>query len=430
VRAVVVGSGAAGATAARELAGAGHEVVVLEAGRSFRPFSGDVHRLARLRASRLFFDARLVSALFPPMRIVMGAGRMPLVYGLGTGGATTLTAGNGLRIDDALADVGLDLGPESDELEALLPLSTDHDDRWRPSTRALFAACDELGLEPRVMPKLVAFSRCRRCGRCILGCRYGAKWDARDFLGDAQERGASLMTGAPVERLALEGREAAGVVVCRRGRRRLIEADLIVLAAGGLGTPRVLERSGVATDRRLFVDPVLCVAGLLPRARQDAEIPMPFFVERERYVVAPYFDYLSFFFDARWRHPAADILPLMIKLADVEHGRVSATRVDKALTAVDRGRLEEAVEVCRAILMRCGVASRSIFLGTVNAGHPGGTLPLTTRTATLLHDARLPRNVYVADASLLPKSLGKPPSLTIMALALRVARTAAAALAA
>jgi len=33
----------------------------------------------------------------------------------------------------------------------------------------------------------------------------------------------------------------------------------------------------------------------------------------------------------------------------------------------------------------------------------------------------LPANVYVADASLLPHSLGKPPMLTIIALARRVA---------
>jgi choline dehydrogenase-like flavoprotein len=37
------------------------------------------------------------------------------------------------------------------------------------------------------------------------------------------------------------------------------------------------------------------------------------------------------------------------------------------------------------------------------------------------HADRLPANLYVADASLLPRSLGKPPILTIMALAQRVA---------
>jgi choline dehydrogenase-like flavoprotein len=38
-----------------------------------------------------------------------------------------------------------------------------------------------------------------------------------------------------------------------------------------------------------------------------------------------------------------------------------------------------------------------------------------------MHDDRLPENVFVADASLFPRSLGNPPILTIVALAKRVA---------
>jgi choline dehydrogenase-like flavoprotein len=57
-------------------------------------------------------------------------------------------------------------------------------------------------------------------------------------------------------------------------------------------------------------------------------------------------------------------------------------------------------------------------------------LPLTAAEKTSLHPARLPANLYVADATLLPRSLGNPPILTILALAKRVARAAMAAQAA
>ncbi|UKK52190.1 GMC oxidoreductase [Prevotella sp. E13-17] len=65
---------------------------------------------------------------------------------------------------------------------------------------------------------------------------------------------------------------------------------------------------------------------------------------------------------------------------------------------------------------------QDIFLGTLNAGHPGGMLPLTEAEAQTLHSPHLPDNLYVCDASLLPQSLGLPPILTIMALAKRIAK--------
>ena len=112
-------------------------------------------------------------------------------------------------------------------------------------------------------------------------------------------------------------------------------------------------------------------------------------------------------------------------LADSECGRVPArgSRLDKRLTAEDRRRLAEAETLCRDLLVRLGVDPADIFLGTLNAGHPRGMLPLTAADATL-HPACLPANLYVADATLLPRSLGNPPILTILALARRVARVA------
>ena len=53
-----------------------------------------------------------------------------------------------------------------------------------------------------------------------------------------------------------------------------------------------------------------------------------------------------------------------------------------------------------------------------------GDSPLTAREAESLHDDRLPYNLYVADASLLPRSMGNPPILTIIALAKRVSALA------
>ena len=80
------------------------------------------------------------------------------------------------------------------------------------------------------------------------------------------------------------------------------------------------------------------------------------------------------------------------------------------------------VDDCREILLRMGAKEEDIFLSTLNAGHPGGMLPLTTAEAETLHSPLLPDNVYVADATILPQALGLSPMLTIMALAKRIAK--------
>lgn len=437
-KAIVVGSGAGGAMAARELA-RGFDVTIVEEGPEFRRFSPGLTLPESLRSTRLLVDPRMISLLFPAMRVNMTGDRMALVRGVGTGGTTTLATANALRCDEGLLELGIDLSPEFEALSAELPISVAHEHRWRLVTRELFSACEACGLDPRATPKLVDFQRCTRCGRCVLGCPTGAKWDSRQIVEQAVARGARLQTKTRVERVVFEevhgatggatGR-ATGVMVWREGRpggrrglghREFIPGDVIVLAAGGFGTPRVLSRSGIAVEERLFVDPVLCVAAPAPGVHAGEELPMPFVVQRDGYFISPYFDYLSYFFQRSWRRPRHDIVSLMIKLADSEAGVVTQRGVRKSLTERDRRRLDEARRLCVDILAGYGVRRDSVFLGMLNAGHPGGTLPLTGRERDPLHPDHLVANLYVADPSLLPRSLGRPPMLTIMALARRVA---------
>ena len=76
------------------------------------------------------------------------------------------------------------------------------------TTERLFDVCVALGLDPQALPKLGDYARCRRCGRCVLGCPNGAKWDARRFLDDAVGRGARVETGCTVDSLVLRGDRA------------------------------------------------------------------------------------------------------------------------------------------------------------------------------------------------------------------------------
>lgn len=419
-RAIVVGSGAGGATAAKALQG-NFAVTVLEAGQEFQPLALELPTLERLKRTGLLFDERAIQLIFPAMRI-RKTPDMILVNGQGLGGTTTICTGNALRMDQDLRALGIDLDAEFAEIAQEIPISTVHQKRWHKHTRRLFAICQEMALDPQPTPKMGAYQQCISCGRCVFGCPQAAKWDSRRFLQVAVEHGATLQTGCKVERVVIEQGKATGVVARTGLLRRFYPADLVILAAGGLGTPVILQNSGIPCEPRLFVDPVLTVAARWPDALQCKEIEMPFVVQREHFMLSPYFDHLSFFFNEAWRHPAKDILGIMIKLADSNVGAISRRTVDKRLTAEDRQSLAAGVDLCKQILRRFGVKEEDIFLGTINAGHPGGMLPLTAAEVESFHPARLPANLYVADATLLPRSLGNPPILTIIALAKRVSQ--------
>jgi choline dehydrogenase-like flavoprotein len=347
---------------------------------------------------------------------------MVLVRGIGLGGSTTLSAGNAVRMDGDLKSLGINLDAEFEEISQEIPVSFEHRLTWHQPTREAYAVCQDMGLQPVVTPKMIYPGRCAGCGKCILGCPRGAKWDSRRYLNQALRRGARLISHTRVEKVCIQGGRAFGVTAARGWRRQFFPADLVILAAGGLGTPVILQRSGIQCEDRLFVDPVLCVAAHIDSCRQNAEIPMPFIVQKEHYILSPYFDFLSFFFNRHWRYPAGSIYSLMIKLADTNSGSVAGRRVNKRLSDLDVQRLKEGVEICKQIFHRLGKRDDEVFLGTLNAGHPGGMLPLTAHEASSFHHDCLPANLFISDATLFPRSLGNPPILTIAAMAKRVSK--------
>ena len=425
-KAVVIGSGAGGAMAARELQKRyNYDVMIVEAGREFFPLSLSLERFEPLRKAGLFFDERMIHLLFPSMEIRSLSEKMILVNGSCTGGTTTLATGNALRQDKALQKLGIDLDTEFEELNAELPITITHQKNWSSLTHRLFEQFEKSGFYPQILPKFMHPEKCVRCGQCVLGCKYGAKWDARDVLREAVGAGAQLLTQTRAEKLIVSNGRTCSLKVKRKRRVEIIHADLFVLAAGGVGTPMLLERSSIATEPHFFVDPVLCVAAPWKNACLDRQLPMPFAAQRDGYILSPYFDQLSFYFNKKWRRSSSDIMSLMIKLTDSNEGLVQQNYIEKSLTQEDKLHLDQAVVDCKKILIGMGVNNSEIFFGTLNAGHPGGTFPLSQDEADTLHSHQLPDNLYIADATLFPQSLGNPPILTIMALAKRIARLAA-----
>jgi choline dehydrogenase-like flavoprotein len=113
---------------------------------------------------------------------------------------------------------------------------------------------------------------------------------------------------------------------------------------------------------------------------------------------------------------------MMIKLADTEQGSVAADgAVKKPLTQEDYERLEKAKAEAKQIMQAAGVKGPFVD-GMIHGGHLGGTVPLTKADVETMHPSWLPRGLWVADLSLMPRSQGLPAMLTTSALSLRVAR--------
>ncbi len=418
--AIVIGTGAGGATIARELQGE-YQVTILEKGGRFQPFSYSVNRLARFRKTGIYLDERMIQLLFPNMVIDKNKD-MIMVRGKGIGGTTTLATGNAVRYDGAIRKLGIDLDVEFEELYKELPITTDHQKYWTETTKKMYALFEEMGLDPVVTPKLLDAEKCVGCGHCAIGCPTGAKWDTRSLLEEAVINGAELVTGCKVTDVTIEDGGVTAVNAKAKGGSRSFTADLVVLAAGGLETPVILEKSGIPCQETLFVDPVLCVAGYIPGIRQDQQLLMPFISQQDGYILSPYMDYLSFFFNKDWRKPITGLVSMMIKLADEETGSMSGRKFTKRMTEQDEVHMKRAGAQCREILEQLGIPEEEQFLGTLNAGHPGGMLPLTEAERDTLHNPLLPANLYVADATILPEAMGNPPILTIMALAKKISR--------
>jgi choline dehydrogenase-like flavoprotein len=111
---------------------------------------------------------------------------------------------------------------------------------------------------------------CARRGTCMYGCPEGAKGSTDLTLWPAAlAAGATLVTGARVREITANGKGLAtgAIYVDRDGREHRQKADVVVLAANGIGTPRLLLLSGLANSsglvgKRLMLHPYMSVLGL------------------------------------------------------------------------------------------------------------------------------------------------------------------------
>jgi choline dehydrogenase-like flavoprotein len=417
---VVVGSGAGGATVAMELAKRGREVLVVELGEpeeNLGTFSNAVR----------YYDASKFLKI--PKKSEEG---VILWRTLMAGGSTVVSCANATRaLERELADLGIDLRTEYAEAEAEMGVEPVAEDLLSEGTRRMRDAASELEYDFEPMPKFLDQAQCRRCSQCTLGCKVEAKWTARDYLREAEDHGVEVRYGIEVRRIVVADGVVSGIEGVGPDGPVTVHADTVVLAAGALGTPPILQASGIDAGEGLFVDLFVNVYGVTDEPVNQFLEPQMTLVEKgfhedEGFVVSPYLNVPRpvRFIEAGVRGSALPLprtLGLMVKTADDPTGTVYANgSVSKAVTDADQARLDAGVKVATEILVAAGARPDSIVVSNHQGAHLGGTAAIGR-----VVDADLRTEVdglYVCDASVLPETPGLPPIVTIVALGKRLAK--------
>lgn len=283
----VVGSGAGGAVVAARLAEAGFSVVLLEEGSHYAAVEMDED------------EGRMTAALYAE-----GAARatedlgVALLQGRSVGGGTTV---NWMLMLEPPAHVLYEWEHEhgasllaAESLRSALERVADDvharivpDDAHNPANRIILRGAEALGW--RASAARINAHGCIRTGLCGLGCRYEAKQSALAvYVPRAIAAGAQLLSNVRAERIEL--RERTGRAPLKRvhatvhdrasGAARAaltVDAPIVVLAAGAVGTPVLLQRSGLGGDgvgQWLRLHPTTAVAGVYDEpVYQAAGIP-------------------------------------------------------------------------------------------------------------------------------------------------------------
>ncbi len=417
VDAIVVGSGPGGATVAKELARRNKRVLILEWG------SG-----APIRGSKWQF---LSMAGMPGKSMLFTNKMLGIVRGITTGGSSIFYYATAFDPPlEMLKSHGLDISAEVEETKSELPIAPLSDDLMGPMAKRMMESARDLGYDWEKLPKFVYQEKCKAdCWRCNYGCPYGAKWNARMFVENAIGNGAVLINGAKVKKVIVENKTATGVEYTKNGATQKAFAPLVIVSAGGVGSPVILRKSGIkGAGYDFFFDPLITAMGTVKDLKGGKEIPMAAGVhmEDEGYLMTDMtvpallhgiFAAGGFRFDKLFSN--SQTLSIMIKVKDDLAGRVTdGGGVRKSLTKGDVQKLMKGYERAKAILKNAG--AKDTYRSGYVAAHPGGTVKVGDLLDTNLKTEY--DNLYVCDCTVIPEAWGLPPTLTLIGLGKRLAK--------
>lgn len=472
VDAVVVGGGPGGAAAARAMAKGGMKVLLVEEGppeSRFRPNQGHTMRYHMQEGGAM---------------VALGAAPLPIAAGRGLGGGSLINSAIAWRCPDPVLESWIDrlgddrfapakLRPVYDQLWEMLGIWPTRTEISGNNNDLIVRGVRALGLEGGYLER--ATPGCSGCGVCYFGCpsRGKASVDG-NLLVDATGFGLQIQADLRIDHIEVSGDRVRGVAGTLRhpdsrepGGRVQIDAGIVVIAAGGIGTPRLLHHAGLAdrlgpVGHGLHVHPGSAVLGRC-EARIDwwigatqgawfhvpelpGVLPHTFSAPPEAYLAA------SGLSGPATKAAIAELpylCGMVIMVSDTGEGRVGAWPDGRAKISYDfaesdverikRGMVWVAkvllaggavelrapirgVPACTsAEALEAALADRRITDFTLYASHPMSSCRMGRDPASSVigpdGQAHGLRGLYLADSSIFPTSLGVNPSLTTMAMA-------------
>jgi choline dehydrogenase-like flavoprotein len=478
----VIGTGAGGAAALARLAEGGFTAVAVEAGGYSTAADYTQRELEMLPL--LYQEAGLRATADQAIGIMQGTGvGGSTLHNTGLVYAPPSAIVERWRREHGFALSPEELGRYVQEVRAVLRATPIPPDRINANNDTMRRGAEALGWRYRVADH--NRESCSACGYCMLGCAYNRKYNATlTFLPRALVAGARILSdaaavriegGPGARRVLCELRDAAGRPT---GRTAIIEAATVVVAAGALDSPALLLRSGFSGPRlgrglrlhpsasvsAVFAEPIVAWRGLpqsviveefagFERDGRGGWLFLPSAANQPALSAL-----LTSGFGADHRASMRELVhraSASVLLHDETEGRVTVDRRGRPVARYwpekadrvalrkglrDLARLYLAAGAERVYLPHAGAPPVSgeadlraamaaltpdKYLLTLNSVHPQGTLALGAAPHSGAVDPRGQLwghpGIYVADASLFPTSIGVPPQVTIMAVALAVA---------
>ncbi|MEW6200510.1 MAG: GMC family oxidoreductase [bacterium] len=418
---IVVGTGAGGATVAREMARRDRSVLMLEKGANNKWIGSHLPALFFVDKGGFLYSKEGIN----------------IIRAITTGGSTLVFTGTAARPPAWLAEkYNIDISAEVEDTEKELRIQPLPEHLIGKSSFRVMEAANELGFRWEFLPKFIDPEKCiPHCSKCIIGCRRGAKWTAREYIKEAVQKGAVLKTRTDVREVIVDGGVAVGVRAHSGGSAVEYRGKTVVVSAGGLGTPPILQRTGIGeAGREFFCDPAILTYGRIKGRGTNYAVPMTVgsyeFYDSDGIMLSHLIDtritFLQQMFVKGFSHLPKwlfydNTLGIMTKAKDDIKGQVNLDGTfSKPLTNTDIAKLDKGAAVAKKILTAAGVDSNTIFSTAVRGTHPGGTARIGRVVNSDLQTEI--KNLYVCDASVFPESPDRPMVLMIIGMAKRLAK--------